>query len=107
VEKVNLAPFFHDRIFVAQHKNSEALEAILRAHDIHRESSWMIGNSYRTDIIPALECDIGAIYIPPMSTWAFDQIEIPSLENERFLHATSIRNMPQVLKDYLYNERVR
>ncbi len=106
VEKVNLAPFFLDRIFVAQYKNREALETILRERDLHRESSWMIGNSYRTDIIPALECDIGAIYIPPISTWAFDQVDIPPLENERFLHATSIRNMPHVLKDYLYNERV-
>ncbi len=105
VEKVNLAPFFHNRIFVAQHKNSEALEAILREHDIHRESSWMIGNSYRTDIIPALECEIGAIYIPPISSWAFDQVPIPSLDHKRLLHATSIRNMPRVLNDYLYNGR--
>lgn len=103
VQKVNLAPFFHDRIFVAQHKDTHALEKILRERDVQRDSCWMIGNSYRTDIIPALQCKIGAIYIPPLSNWAFDEVPIPSLENNRFLHANSIRNMPQVLKDYLYN----
>lgn len=94
VEKVNLLPFFENRIFVAQHKNSHALERILNSMAFDRATTWMIGNSLRTDIIPAIECGIGAVYIPPLSEWAFDQIEVPVKETDRFVRLQSIQQVP-------------
>jgi putative hydrolase of the HAD superfamily len=100
VEKVNLSPFFEDRIFVAQHKNSEALEGILRTQSFDRSITWMIGNSLRTDIVPAIECGIGAIYIPPLSNWAFDLVDIPVGNTERLLRLTSIQEVPAAIRDH-------
>jgi len=97
VEKVNLGPFFEDRVHVAQHKNAEALERILQTNGFDRSRTWMIGNSLRTDIFPALECGIGAMYIPPLSNWAFDNLEPPAEDVERLLRLESIQQVPAVL----------
>ncbi|TLS53148.1 HAD family hydrolase [Paenibacillus antri] len=97
VEKVNLGPFFEDRIFVAQHKNAEALERILTTMGFDRSRTWMIGNSLRTDIAPAVACGIGAVYIPPLSNWAFDLVDIPVGQSERLLRLESISQVPAAL----------
>lgn len=96
-EKVNLAPFFEERIFVATHKNSDALDYILRHMRLDREATWMIGNSLRTDIVPAIECGIGAVYIPPLSEWAFDRVELPLKRSDRLIRLTSLRQVPRAL----------
>ncbi len=100
VEKVNLGPFFDDRIFVAQHKNAAALEGILTTMGFDRSRTWMIGNSLRTDIAPAIECGIGAVYIPPLSNWAFDLVDIPLGASERLLRLESISQVPAALAGY-------
>ena len=101
VEKVNLGPFFEDRIHVARHKNAEALDAILTENGFDRSMTWMVGNSLRTDIAPALECGIGAIYIPPLSNWAYDMTDLPKLEpSERFLALDSIGDVPDALAKF-------
>ncbi len=97
VAKVNLGPFFDDRIFVAQHKNASALEGILTRMGFDRSRTWMIGNSLRTDIAPAVTCGIGAVYIPPLSNWAFDLVDIPLEASERLLRLESISQVPAAL----------
>jgi len=104
VEKVNLSPFFEDRIFVAKHKNSEALEQILSALGADRSLTWMIGNSLRTDIVPAIACNIGAVYIPPLSSWAFDLVDVPVEKWERLLRVSSIDEVPAAISAY-YGQR--
>jgi len=98
VEKVNLSPFFGERIFVAQHKNRDALERVLLETGFDRSRTWMIGNSLRTDINPAIECGIGAVYIPPLSNWAFDLVDIPVASSARLLRLDSIREVPGALE---------
>lgn len=100
VEKVNLSPFFGDRIFVARHKNAEALAGILQNMGYDRSVTWMVGNSLRTDIVPAIENGIGAVYIPPLSNWAFDLVHIEVKEDERLLRVDSIQKVPQALSAY-------
>lgn len=100
VEKVNLSPFFGDRIFVARHKNGEALKDVLQQHPHDPERTWMIGNSLRTDIVPALTNNIGAIYIPPLSNWAFDRIEIPVESTERMLTVTALPEIEQAIRQF-------
>ncbi|WP_199614879.1 HAD family hydrolase [Paenibacillus alkalitolerans] len=100
VEKVNLAPFFGDRIFVARHKNSDALAGIIKKMAFNPSVTWMVGNSLRTDIVPALENGIGAVYIPPLSNWAFDLVQIDVQPADRLIRVDSIRKVPEALNKY-------
>jgi putative hydrolase of the HAD superfamily len=39
---------------------------------------WMVGNSPRSDINPALEAGLNAVFIPHPATWALEHEEVRS-----------------------------
>jgi putative hydrolase of the HAD superfamily len=47
-----------------QEKNVDAYRALVIAHELDPERAWMIGNSPKSDINPALAAGIGAVYVP-------------------------------------------
>ena len=47
------------------------------------ERSWMVGNSPKSDINPALEAGLGAVLVPHARTWRLEHEEIPE-PSERF-----------------------
>ncbi|MGD0435234.1 MAG: HAD hydrolase-like protein, partial [Bryobacteraceae bacterium] len=40
------------------------------------ERAWMIGNSPKSDINPALEAGIGAVFVPHEHTWRLEHEEV-------------------------------
>ncbi|MFP4976228.1 HAD family hydrolase [Paenibacillus sp. CN-4] len=75
IEQMKLDVYFGDRIFIRQHKNIEALDAILTEHQFDRSKTWMIGNSLRTDILPAVQAGIKAVYLKQQNEWLYNIIE--------------------------------
>jgi putative hydrolase of the HAD superfamily len=63
-------------VHVVQEKDSEVLRGLMVDYGLHPEVTWMVGNSPRSDINPALEVGIGAVHIPHSNTWSFEQQEI-------------------------------
>jgi putative hydrolase of the HAD superfamily len=47
--------------------------------------TWMIGNSPRSDINPALAAGLNAIYIPHPDTWHLEHEEVQQAEAGRLL----------------------
>jgi putative hydrolase of the HAD superfamily len=41
-------------------------------------SAWMIGNSPKSDINPALDAGLNAVFIPHAHTWVLEKQEIAS-----------------------------
>ncbi|GGO07154.1 HAD family hydrolase [Saccharibacillus kuerlensis] len=76
IDQMKLSSYFGSDIFIRQHKNVQALEGILQAKSLPRESTWMIGNSLRTDIAPALNAGINAVYLRQEREWAYNMIEL-------------------------------
>ncbi len=62
--------FTPERTFVVADKSAENLGAIVEGLD--KKSTYVIGNSYSSDIKPALELGLNAIYIPA-ETWPFEE----------------------------------
>jgi putative hydrolase of the HAD superfamily len=85
VEAMRLKRFFEDRIFIRQHKTTAALENILKENRFVRAETWMIGNSIRTDILPAIQTGIHAVFIPAVNEWAYNIIEIDAKPKGAFL----------------------
>ncbi|MNI20404.1 dUMP phosphatase [compost metagenome] len=101
IEQMRLADYFQDRIFIRQHKNVEALEAILTSRYFSREQTWMIGNSLRTDIAPALSAGINSIYIKHPDEWTFNIIELHHELNQTMYTVASLVEVPQVINHKL------
>ncbi len=101
VTEADLARFFGDRIHVTRHKTTEFLGGLIRSHGFDRSSTWMIGNSLRTDIMPALENGIHAIFMPAQQEWSFNQVEVTAKPAGAYLTLSSLKEIPGAIRDYV------
>ncbi len=60
------------------------------------ESTWMIGNSPKSDINPARQAGMNAVFIPNDNTWVLEHSEIDP-EDDRILH---LDRFPQLLDHF-------
>ncbi|WP_029137094.1 HAD family hydrolase [Nakamurella lactea] len=63
-------------IHIVPEKNPDVYAGIVAAQGLSPSSSWMIGNSPRSDILPARAVGLGAVYIPSSDTWVLEQAEL-------------------------------
>jgi putative hydrolase of the HAD superfamily len=77
VERSGLQSFF-EAIEVVSEKNAGAYEKAVDRFRIVKASCWMIGNSPRSDINPALEAGLNAVFIPHPDTWELEHTELRS-----------------------------
>jgi putative hydrolase of the HAD superfamily len=69
-----------DEVHVVPEKEAEVIRGLLARYKLRPEQTWMVGNSPRSDINPALEAGIGAIYVPHPNTWKLEHEEIAEPE---------------------------
>jgi putative hydrolase of the HAD superfamily len=61
-------------------------------HDLTVESTWMIGNSPKSDIVPARAAGMNAVYIPNANTWALEHSELDE-HDDRILHLRAFTDL--------------
>lgn len=96
VEIVGIAHYFGDRIFVTPRKNSEVLQTIIDKHNLDKESTWMIGNSMKSDIMPAVQVGIKAVYIPGLFQWAYDNVNLQESEKNSFITLKTLKEVSEL-----------
>jgi putative hydrolase of the HAD superfamily len=69
-----------DGVHVVPEKDAEVIRGLLARYGLEPERTWVVGNSPRSDINPALEAGIGAIYVPHPNTWELELEEIAEPE---------------------------
>jgi putative hydrolase of the HAD superfamily len=75
IDLSGLRPLFaHCEIVKEKNREAYARLADVRGFDIER--TWMIGNSPRSDINPALEAGLRAVFVPHERTWTLEREEI-------------------------------
>ncbi|MFG2136855.1 HAD family hydrolase [Streptomyces sp. NPDC048650] len=70
-----LARHFTDVRVVAE-KNVATYEELIRAHALVPDTTWMIGNSPKSDILPARSAGLNAVFIPNDHTWVLEHGEL-------------------------------
>lgn len=83
IERSGLAIHF-DHIRVVKEKDAECYRALAAERGTVHEECWMIGNSPKSDINPALAAGLGAVYIPHEHTWHLEHEDVPR-EHTRLL----------------------
>ena len=63
---------FFSGVEVLPEKHEEAYRALHDLHGCEHGSTWMIGNSPKSDINPALAAGLHAVYVPHSSTWVLE-----------------------------------
>ncbi len=67
---------YFTRTLILREKNTGSYRAIVGESGLGAEGCWMIGNSPKSDINPALEAGLGAVYIPHPHTWRLEDEQI-------------------------------
>ena len=67
----NLEGYFNAAEILAE-KNAQAYARLMTRHKWEPSRTWMIGNSPRSDINPALAAGLSAVYIPHVHTWTLE-----------------------------------
>ncbi len=57
---------------ILDEKNAQAYARLMTRHNWAPSRTWMIGNSPRSDINPALAAGLSAVYIPHVHTWTLE-----------------------------------
>src|SRR5260370_15367818 len=63
---------FCEFIETAPEKDHVTYRSLVNKHNIVKSHGWMVGNSPRSDINPALQLGLNAVYIPNANTWMLE-----------------------------------
>jgi len=77
VERSGLQPYF-DAIEIVLEKDSATYLRMIEQFRIVKSHGWMVGNSPRSDINPALQSGLNAVFIPHVATWELEKSELES-----------------------------
>jgi putative hydrolase of the HAD superfamily len=75
IERSNVKSFFARTEIVAE-KNAAEYDGLVEKHHLEKSLTWMIGNSPKSDINPALAAGLHAVFVPHGDTWILEHEEV-------------------------------
>lgn len=87
-----LAPFFEDRIHIVDMDKRPVLQELA---DSGSKQVFMVGDSLRADVGPALDVGVRAVWIPVHGHWHGDDADVDMSKVERL---RSIRDLPRFIR---------
>jgi putative hydrolase of the HAD superfamily len=95
VERSGLRDYFAAVEIVAE-KNAPTYKEIVAKYQFDPESTWMVGNSPRSDINPALAAGINAVFVPHDNTWILEHETVnPVPQGTRLLQVEKFVDLQQ------------
>lgn len=75
VERSGVKHFFQ-QVEIVPEKTASTYKEIIDQHGLASERTWMVGNSPKSDINPALAAGLNAIFVPHDDTWVLEHEEL-------------------------------
>ena len=75
LSRSGLAPHF-TAVEIVPEKDPSTYQRVLERHELTPHSSWMIGNSPKSDINPALAAGLHAVFLFHKDTWILEHAEV-------------------------------
>jgi putative hydrolase of the HAD superfamily len=85
-----------DAVEIVSAKQPETYSRIFSRHGDGPEKSMMVGNSLKSDIVPALQAGGWGVYIPHDLTWVLEHAETP-VDEPRFRQVSHLGELPGLL----------
>jgi len=92
VEQSGIAEFFR-RVIIVPEKEVATYQMLISELHIDKQHIWMVGNSPRSDINPALAAGINAVFIPHPHTWRLEHAEIQQVQGGRLLTLSTFADL--------------
>jgi len=94
LQRSGLAPFF-GYVSIVSEKNLQAYQRIVKDLTLNPPEFMMVGNSFKSDILPVLELGAQAVYIPSSVLWAHEHSE--PVEHTMLKTIEHIEQLPALL----------
>jgi putative hydrolase of the HAD superfamily len=91
-----LLKYFH-HIEILSDKKVEDYQNLFDRLNLKPEEFVMVGNSLKSDIIPILELNAKAIYVPYHSTWEHEHVENYEPDNKNFTQIEKLSDLIKIL----------
>ncbi|MET1005592.1 MAG: HAD family hydrolase [Propionibacteriaceae bacterium] len=75
IEASGLASHF-SQVHIVSEKDAATYEGLVATHQLDRQTTWMIGNSPKSDILAARAAGLNAVFIPHRYTWELEHSEL-------------------------------
>jgi putative hydrolase of the HAD superfamily len=95
IERSGLAHLFR-RTVITPEKTADTYRDLVAEESLSPERTWMIGNSPRSDILPAVAAGLRGVFVPNPHTWRLEHDELPA-EHDRILH---VPDFPGLLEHF-------
>jgi putative hydrolase of the HAD superfamily len=79
VERSGLKEYFSAVEIVAE-KDVATYQGVVSKYGLDNDSTWMIGNSPKSDINPALAAGLNAVFVPHGNTWILEHEEVAAAQ---------------------------
>jgi putative hydrolase of the HAD superfamily len=97
VERSGLKEYFAAVEIVAE-KDAPTYREVVSKYDLAAAFTWMVGNSPRSDVNPALAAGLNAVFVPHDLTWVLEHEEIVTPPASRRLLV--VENFPQLRRHF-------
>ncbi|HEY5982182.1 MAG TPA: HAD family hydrolase [Anaerolineales bacterium] len=77
LKRSGLTPLFK-YVEIIQDKTAESYRSLLQRHGIPIDKFIMVGNSLKSDILPVIEIDGRAVFVPYEHTWSHEHVDAPN-----------------------------
>ena len=84
---------FFDAIEIVSEKDADTYRRVVAHQGVAPDQAVMIGNSLKSDVLPALEAGLWGIHIPYHITWAHEHAEPPA-DSPRYAKLEAIAEVP-------------
>jgi putative hydrolase of the HAD superfamily len=88
---------FFDAVEIVTDKTASSYEQIFAAHSDGPEKGLMIGNSLKSDVIPALQAGSFGVHIPHELTWELEHADSPD-DHPRFHRLSRLDELPDLIR---------
>jgi putative hydrolase of the HAD superfamily len=97
LEESGLADFF-DAVEIVSDKNASTYARVFSRHADGPERAMMVGNSLKSDIIPAIEAGGWGVHVPHAFLWAIEHAE-PPLSAPRFRRLANLGGLVDLVAE--------
>lgn len=84
-------------IEIVSEKNRRAYERVIHRYAVAPSRFVMVGNSLKSDILPALEAGAHAVLVPYHQEWIHERVGPEDLANARYHQIAHLRDLPGIL----------
>ncbi|SFQ09544.1 HAD family hydrolase [Tranquillimonas alkanivorans] len=85
-----------DGVEIVSDKTPEVYARLFERHGQGAERAMMVGNSMKSDVVPAIEAGGWGVYVPHGLVWALEHAEAPE-GHPRFHEIESLAGLPEIL----------